>query len=310
MQLGTPEQFALHDVPEQLTRPLHEVIPVQFTFVSAALLVTSPAHARAPEQSTAHVAPVHVMACTQESGCLHRTSHDGELQTIGPVHVPAALQLTPHLLPLHVIRCVHAPAPTQSLLHTLAALQSIVPVHEPAPVQVTLHGMPAGQTTGSVQVPAATHAIAQVPFGSQVPTPASAQSEGHARTALITKASPASASELIASTAASPSTLAAPSASVVASLVAPSSPAPNVMSGKPHAAATRPLAARNGIEKSTARARVSLSNNATARKNGPAAPRAASPVLVGRRSSARSPSRHSRDTHAAVAAFRRSGRAK
>ena len=62
MQLGTPEQFALHEVPVQLTRPAHDVIPVQLTFVSAALLVTSPLHARAPAQSTAHVLPVHVIA--------------------------------------------------------------------------------------------------------------------------------------------------------------------------------------------------------------------------------------------------------
>ncbi len=62
MQLGTPEQFALHEVPVQLTRPAHDVIPVQLTFVSAALLVTSPAHARAAAQSTAHVLPVQVIA--------------------------------------------------------------------------------------------------------------------------------------------------------------------------------------------------------------------------------------------------------
>ena len=36
MQLGTPEQFALHEVPLQLTRPAHDVIPVQLTFVSEA----------------------------------------------------------------------------------------------------------------------------------------------------------------------------------------------------------------------------------------------------------------------------------
>jgi hypothetical protein len=34
MQLGTPVQLTLHAVPEQLTRLLHELIPVQPTIVS------------------------------------------------------------------------------------------------------------------------------------------------------------------------------------------------------------------------------------------------------------------------------------
>ena len=39
-QLGMPEQLTLHDLPEQLTRPLHDVIPVQLTVVFVAVLET------------------------------------------------------------------------------------------------------------------------------------------------------------------------------------------------------------------------------------------------------------------------------
>ena len=48
---------------------------------------------------------------------------------------------------------------------------------------------------GPVQVPAAVHPTAQVPSGSQVPRPASAQTEGHAAAASLVGASPASASD-------------------------------------------------------------------------------------------------------------------
>ena len=200
---------------------------------------------------------------------MHRTSHDGELQTIGPVHDPAPLHTTLHLLPLHVIRCVHAPAPTQLSLHALAPLQSIVPVHEPAPVQVRLQGMPAGHTTGSVHVPAATHAMRQVPSLSHVPTPASAQSEGQARMGLITGASGTSASALASPPPPPPSpSLAAPSAFVVASVVDASSE-PNVTSGKPHATARTPQAARTDDATRTTRGRARWSKTATPRKNWP-----------------------------------------
>ena len=62
-QLGTPLQLTLHEVPEQLTAPLHEVIPVQSIVVSVAVLATPAAHARVPAQLTAHVFPLHEIRC-------------------------------------------------------------------------------------------------------------------------------------------------------------------------------------------------------------------------------------------------------
>ena len=85
------------------------------------------------------------------------------------------------------------------MMHELAAVQSIVDVHEPAPVQITAHGVPAGQTMGPVHVPAAVHPIVHVPPGSHVPRPASAQTEGHTPAASLARASPASASDGLAS---------------------------------------------------------------------------------------------------------------
>lgn len=195
-QLGAPMQFTLHDVPEQLTRLLQDVIPVQLTIVSADLLETVSRQARAPPQSTAHVFPVHEIGIVQESGFLHRISHDGASHRIAPVHVPAPVHATLHLLPLHAIRLVHAPAPMQLMSQELALVQSTTDVHDPAPVQVTVHGIPGGQTMGSVQVPAAVQSMAHVPAVSHVPTPASAHREGHAAAASIPCASlaPASAS--------------------------------------------------------------------------------------------------------------------
>ena len=149
-------------------------------------------------------------------------SHDDASHTIGPVHVSAAAHATLQSLPLHAIRCVHEPAPRQLMLHELAALQSIVPVHEPAPPQVTTHGMPGGQMMGTVHVLAAVQAIVQVPLGSHVPRPESAQREGQTSAASIPRASPASASDSMAS---SPASRGAPSsAGASGGMLAPASP--------------------------------------------------------------------------------------
>lgn len=149
-------------------------------------------------------------------------SHDDASHTIGPVHVSDAAHATLHVLPLHATRCAHEPAPRQLMLHELAALQSIVPAHEPVPTQVTTHGMPGGQTMGARHVPACVHAIVQVPLGSHVPRPASAQREGHTSAASIPRASPASASDSVAS---SPASGVAPSSAVASGgMLSPASP--------------------------------------------------------------------------------------
>jgi hypothetical protein len=126
------------------------------------------------------------MGFVQESGPWHWMSHADAVQTIGPVHVSAALHPTLQALPPHAICCAHEPAPTQWTVHALAAMQSMVDAHEPAPVHVTVHGIPGGQTMGPVHVPAAVQSIVHVPPGSHVPTPASAQIEGHTSAASLT----------------------------------------------------------------------------------------------------------------------------
>ena len=221
-QLGTPAQLTLHAAPEQLTRPLHEAIPVHLTVVSVAVLETSAAQARAPAQSTVHVLPLHAICCAQESGFLHWMSHEDASHAIGPVHEPSPAHATLHVPTLHAICCVHEPAPSHLTVHALAALQSIDPVHVPAPMQVTAHGMPGGQTMGFVHVPAAVHTIAQVPLGSHVPRPASAQRAGHTSAASTRRASPASTSESRASSPASGVALS--SAVPSGDMLAPASP--------------------------------------------------------------------------------------
>lgn len=153
-------------VPASQQTPPPQLVgtPVQRTSHELPEQLTRPAHARAPEQSIAQVSPVHA---------------------IGAVQLSAAGQPTLHSLPPQVIPSVHEPAPMQSILHALEALQSMVDVHEPAPVHVTVHGIPGGQTMGPVHVPAAVHVTAQVPPGSHVPTPASAQIDGHTAAASI-----------------------------------------------------------------------------------------------------------------------------
>jgi hypothetical protein len=154
---------------------------------------TPASHVRAPEHSTAQVFPLHVIGRVQESGLVQWMSHDAAVHEIPPVQVPAALQPRLQRLPPHAIPCVHEPAPVHVMSHLLDALQSIVDVHEPAPVQVTAQGIPAGQTMGPVHVLAAMHVTVHVPTGSQVPTPASAQMDGHAATAsTVDRSGPAS----------------------------------------------------------------------------------------------------------------------
>jgi hypothetical protein len=121
----------------------------------------------------------------------------------------------------------------------------------------------------------------QVPSAAHVPTPASAQSDGHASTALIARASPASASESGASAepSPSPSRAAVASAASVVESVVDDSCEPNVTSGNSHAAATRPPAARSGAARSTIRERVRRSKAAApSARTGPRAERA-----IGRR---------------------------
>jgi hypothetical protein len=186
-------QLTLHELPEQRTLP-HVLDPVQPTVVAVALLETS-GHARSPTQLTEHVFPLHEIAFAQESGSLHWTAHVDAVHTIGPVHVPDELHPTLHSSPLHAMVPVHAPGPAQLMSHELAMLHSIVDVHDPAPTHVTLHGMPGGQMIGVVQEPAAMQVTMQVPAGSHVPTPASAQVKGHTALASIlctSLASPAS----------------------------------------------------------------------------------------------------------------------
>ncbi len=161
---------------------------------------------------------------------------------MGPAHVFAAVHATLHLLPLHAICCLHAPAPMHAMLHVLAAVQSMVDAQEPAPVHVTTHGIPAGQRIGSEHVSAAVHVTWQVPVESQVPTPASAQIEGHAAIASIGSASRAS---FDAASAAASKSIELESASVAPSgsrAHAAASTETNVMSGNEHAAATKTLA--------------------------------------------------------------------
>ena len=144
---------------------------------------TPASQVRAPEHSTAQVFPLQVIGRVHESGFVQWMSHAAAVHAIAPVHVPAALHSSLQRLPPQAIPCVHEPAPTQVMSHLLAAVQSIVEVQEPPPVQVTAQGIPAGQRIGPVQVPAAVHVTVQVPTGSHVPRPASAQIEGHAATA-------------------------------------------------------------------------------------------------------------------------------
>ena len=180
-QLGMPVHVTPHATPEQLTRPLHAFIPLQpIVVVVVTVLETSAAQARAPEHSTEQFFPLHEIGCVHVSGFWHRMSHDLASHTMGPVQVSAAEHETLQLLPPQEIPCLHEPAPMQLMMHALAAVQSTVRVHEPPPVQVTVQGMPGGQTTGSSQDNAAVHVMMQVPLLSQVPTPASAQSDGHA----------------------------------------------------------------------------------------------------------------------------------
>ncbi|MDB4935093.1 MAG: hypothetical protein JWP87_2065 [Labilithrix sp.] len=195
MQLGAPVHVTPHALPAQLTRA-HVLTPVQTTVVKVALLVTSALHARGPEHSTVHVSPVHATGCVHESAPGQRSSHVEASHVIGPVHVSATLHPSLHLLPPHPIRFTQEPAPSQLMTHALAALQSIVDVHEPAPVHVTVHGMPEGQTMGPVHVPAAVHTTAHEPAALHVPTPASAQMDGHISAASLAFASPAPASVL------------------------------------------------------------------------------------------------------------------
>ena len=139
-------------------------------------------------------------------------SHDAAVHVIAPVQVPAALHWRLQWLPLQAIPCVHEPAPVHVMSQALAPRQSIVDVHEPPPVQVTEQGMPAGQTMGPVHVPAAVQVTEHVPAGSQVPTPASAQIEGHTAAASIEGASAASlpSGGTLASASALPASIDAP----------------------------------------------------------------------------------------------------
>jgi hypothetical protein len=239
-QLCTPEQLTPQEVPEQLTRWLHEGEPLQTTVVALALLEMLPAHERAPPHSTMQVSPLHEMGCAHESCWLHRRSHVDASHSIGPPQVSAPIQATLHLVPLQAIRLPHAPAPMQSMVQELAALQSIVDEHELAPVQLTAHGIPGGQTMGATHVPAAVHAIVQVPAGSHVPTPASAQSAGQSSAA--SRASAASAaSDPMASR---PPSMVPPPSSALPSrgLASPSSSAPPYDEPQADANASAPAA--------------------------------------------------------------------
>lgn len=103
--------------------------------------------------------------------------------------------------------------------------------------------MPPGQTIGLVHVPAPMQVTVQVPAGSHVPMPASAQISGHTAAASTMFASPASASAFVAPSGRGPSPAFGPSLLTRASapFALPSSEA-NVTSGKEHAAAAKALA--------------------------------------------------------------------
>lgn len=287
-QLATPVQFALHSVPEQIARPLHEAEPLQLMVVSAVtLLETSAAHARSPEHSTAHDLPRQRMGCAHESVCLHLMSQDCASQTICPVQVPApsaeSPQATLQVSPEQTMGPVHEPSPTQAMLHERAEVQSTVEVHAPAPTQLTVHGIPGGQTRVDVQEPAPWQSMVHVPAGSQVPTPASAQIEGHTAAASIR--GPASASD--------PASVEAPSldeapSSVVSPSRAPSAPVstavassgPNTTSGKEHAAARRTLAPARESARKYQRV-MGRANGSALRKKEPAKSRVISPRVCG-----------------------------
>jgi hypothetical protein len=231
-------QPTLHVAPPHLTRA-QEITPPQLMVVNVAPLVTSAAHARGPAQSIAHAFPAHEMGCLHVSISVQWTSHSAAVQPIGPLHVVAPMHPILHLLPPHEMRRAHESAPMQSTLQELEVVQSMVEAHEFAPTQLTAQGMPAGQTIGSGHVLAAVQVTVQVPAALHVPTPASAHSEGQYSAASSADgascASPASASEAVASKDGLPSPV-GPSTAPSGSLVPPSS-VPNVTSGNEHAAA-------------------------------------------------------------------------
>jgi hypothetical protein len=108
--------------------PAHEFAAVQAIVLAPASVVTPWPHDDAPEQATVQLAPVHVT---------------------GPLHAPVphfTLQLEPPQL-----TALHELAAPQSMVHALAALQSMAP--QPLAPHVTAQGIPGGQVTPPVQLP-------------------------------------------------------------------------------------------------------------------------------------------------------------
>jgi hypothetical protein len=176
-----------HEAPEQRTLPAHVEGPLQWIVLWFAVAVTVEAHEEVPPHAMSQVPASQVMAPEQECAP-HATEHDEPPQETSP----------------------QDPAPEQSMMHALAALQSTL-----APAlggTVTEQGIPAGHVSW-VQPPE--HARRQTP-PSQVP--ALPQSAVHRSTAASAPASPPA------------SDMTAPASTSAAASVAPS-PASDAESG-------------------------------------------------------------------------------
>ena len=107
-----PRHAALHLVLPQLTAPMQALGPLQQRVLAVAPLVTLPAHAAAPPQTTLHawLAGAHVTS---------------------PAHVLFAVHPTLQVAAAHCTVLAHAPMPAQAMSHLLVAVQATLSRHEP-----------------------------------------------------------------------------------------------------------------------------------------------------------------------------------
>jgi hypothetical protein len=131
-----PVQLIPHERPAQCTFPVQDEMPVQSMTLASDVVVIGP-HDDGPEQAISHVPAVQVTPPEQE----------------------AAPQLTEQEVPPQATVPQELLA-EQSMVHTLAELQSMLAVAPAEPV--TVHGMPGGQVT-LVQLLTAVQSMTHVP---------------------------------------------------------------------------------------------------------------------------------------------------
>jgi hypothetical protein len=128
MQAFGPVQVNPQVPPAHRTLPAHALGPVHAMALASASVVTPWPHDDAPEQLTLQLALVHVT---------------DPLQALVP-------HFTSQLAPPQVT-ALHELVALQSMVHALAALQSMAP--QPLTPQVTAQGIPGGQVTPPLQPP-------------------------------------------------------------------------------------------------------------------------------------------------------------